>query len=188
MQRMWIAFIVVFLGLAVCLPAGAADGAKHSKPYKIAVIIKATDSDFWQYVIIGAVNYGLDNPDQVKINWSGPKSEADIDKQVSLLEDVVSKNPDGIVIASTSSDATVPALEQAVDQGIAVVTIDNKVHSDKIPAFLATNNKVGGALCADQMVANLKPREFRSRARSVLSVPWLASRCSQTVTRGFGIG
>jgi ribose transport system substrate-binding protein len=141
-----------------CPPAGAADGGKHTKPYKIAVIIKATDSDFWQYVIIGAVNYGLDNPDKVKINWSGPKSEADIDKQVSLLEDVVSKNPEGIVIASTSSDATVPALEQAIDQGIAVVTIDNKVRSDKIPAFLATNNKVGGALCADQMVANLKTK------------------------------
>ena len=144
MKRMWIPLIVLLVGLAVCLPAGAADGAKHTKPYKIAVIIKATDSDFWQYVIIGAVNYGLDNPDKVKISWSGPKSEADIDKQVSLLEDVVSKNPDGIVIASTSSDATVPALEQAIDQGIAVVTIDNKVRSDKIPAFLATNNKVGG--------------------------------------------
>src|SRR6202007_1174140 len=73
-------------------------------------------------------------------------------------EDVVSKNPDGIVIASTSSDATVPALEQAIDQGIAVVTIDNKVRSDKIPAFLATNNKVGGGLCADQMVATLKAK------------------------------
>jgi ribose transport system substrate-binding protein len=155
---MWIAFIVVLVSLMACLPAGAADGGKHTKPYKIAVIIKATDSDFWQYVIVGAVNYGLDNPDKVKISWSGPKSEADIDKQVSLLEDVVSKNPDGIVIASTSSDATVPALEQAIDQGIAVVTIDNKVRSDKIPAFLATNNKVGGALCADQMVANLKAK------------------------------
>ena len=158
MKRMWIAFIVVLVSLMACLPAGAADGGKHTKPYKIAVIIKATDSDFWQYVIIGAVNYGLDNPDKVKISWSGPKSEADIDKQVSLLEDVVSKNPDGIVIASTSSDATVPALEQAIDQGIAVVTIDNKVRSEKIPAFLATNNKVGGALCADQMVANLKAK------------------------------
>jgi ribose transport system substrate-binding protein len=52
----------------------------------------------------------------------------------------------------------VPALEKAVAQGIAVVTIDNRVHSDKIPAFLATNNKVGGALCADQMVANLKAK------------------------------
>lgn len=158
MKRTWRAFILVLVGLTTGLPAGAADGTKHTKPYKIAVIIKATDSDFWQYVIIGATNYGLDNPDKVKISWSGPKSEADIDKQVSLLEDVVSKNPDGIVIASTSSDATVPALEQAIDQGIAVVTIDNKVRSDKIPAFLATNNKVGGALCADQMVADLKAK------------------------------
>ena len=70
--------------------------------------------------------------------------EADIEKQVAIVEDVISKKPDAIVIASTSSDATVPALEKAIDQGIAVVTIDNKVNSDKIPAFLATNNKVGG--------------------------------------------
>jgi ribose transport system substrate-binding protein len=158
MKRIWFALIVALLGHAVCLPTGVAAGAPHTKPYKIAVIIKATDSDFWQYVIIGAVNYGLDNPDKAKVSWDGPKSEADIDKQVSLLEDIVSKKPDAIVIASTSSDSTVPALENAIDQGIAVVTIDNKVHSDKIPAFLATNNKVGGALCADQMVANLKAK------------------------------
>src|SRR5580700_5425374 len=48
-----------------------------------------------------------------------------------------------------------PWREQSI---ITVVTIDNKVHSDKIPAFLATNNRVGGALCADQMVANLKAK------------------------------
>jgi ribose transport system substrate-binding protein len=158
MKRIWIAIMVALVSSAAYLPAGVAAGAEHKKPYNIAVVIKATDSDFWQYVIIGAVNYGLDHPDKAKVNWNGPKSEADIDKQVSLLEDIISKKPDAIVIASTSSDATVPALENAIDQGIAVVTIDNKVHSDKIPAFLATNNKVGGALCADQMVASLKAK------------------------------
>ena len=164
MKKTLISFIVVLVGLAVCLPAfagGTKEGAggamaKHTKPYNIALIIKATDSDFWQYVIIGGVNYGLDNPDKAKVTWYGPKSEADIDKQVAIVEDIISKNPDAIVIASTSSDATVPALEKAIKQGIAVVTIDNRVHSDMIPAFLATNNKVGGGLCADQMVANLK--------------------------------
>jgi hypothetical protein len=48
-----------------------------------------------------------------------------------------------------------PWREQSI---ITVVTIDNKVHSDKIPAFLATNNRVGGALCADQMIASLKAK------------------------------
>jgi len=164
MKKLLITLIVVLAALVVCLPVfaggakeGAAGGmAKHTKPYNIALIIKATDSDFWQYVIIGGTNYGLDNPDKAKVSWYGPKSEADIDKQVAIVEDIISKKPDAIVIASTSSDATVPALEKALKQGIAVVTIDNKVKSDMIPAFLATNNRVGGALCADQMVANLK--------------------------------
>jgi ribose transport system substrate-binding protein len=152
MKKILFAAMVLSMGLIPQLSLA------RSKPYNIAVIIKATDSDFWQYVIIGADNYGLDNPDKAKISWYGPKSEADIEKQVALLEDIVSKKPDAIVIASTSSDSTVPALERAIDEGIAVVTIDNKVNSDKIPAFLATNNKVGGALCADQMVANLKAK------------------------------
>ena len=56
---------------------------------------------------------------------------ADIEKQVAILEDIISKKPDAIVIASTSSDATVPALENAIDQGIAVVTIDNKIQKEK---------------------------------------------------------
>jgi ribose transport system substrate-binding protein len=157
MKNIWIA-IVALVVFVVCPPAQAAASDAHKKPYNIALIIKATDSDFWQYVIIGGTNYGLDHPDQAKVSRYGPKSEADIDKQVAILEDVISRKPDAIVIASTSSDATVPALENAIDQGIVVVTIDNKVHSDKIPAFLATNNKVGGALCADQMVAGLKAK------------------------------
>jgi len=157
MKNIWTAFILTLVSLAVC-PAADAAGATHKKPYNIALIIKATDSDFWQYVIIGGTNYGLDNPDKAKVSWYGPKSEADIEKQVAIVEDIISKKPDAIVIASTSSDATVPALENAIDQGIAVVTIDNKVNSDKIPAFLATNNKVGGGLCADQLVAALKTK------------------------------
>jgi ABC-type sugar transport system substrate-binding protein len=131
MKDTWIALIVALAGLAMCPPPSVAADVAHTKPYNIAVIIKATDSDLWQYVIIGAVNYGLDNPDKAKVSWYGPKSEADIDKQVALLEDIISKKPDAIVIASTSSDATVPALENSIDQGVVVVTIDNKVHSDK---------------------------------------------------------
>jgi ribose transport system substrate-binding protein len=107
MKKMSIALIVALLGLTVCLPAGATAGAMNTKPYNIAVIVKATDSAFWLYAIVGAVNYSLDNPDKAKVSWYGPKSEAEIDKQVSLLEDIISKKPDAIVIASTSSDATV---------------------------------------------------------------------------------
>jgi ribose transport system substrate-binding protein len=136
--------------------SASSSAAAPKKPYNIALIIKATDSDFWQYVIIGGQNYALDNPDQAKVTTYGPPSEADIDKQVAILENVVANKPDAIVIASTSSDATVPAIERAVSEGIPVVTIDNKVNTDKVAAHFATNNLVGGALAATQLVDFIK--------------------------------
>jgi ribose transport system substrate-binding protein len=139
----------LLLAISVCMPVAAQ--AKN-----IAVIIKATDSDFWQYVLVGATNYAKENPGKVNVTTYGPPSEADIDKQVSILEDVINSKPDAIVIASTSSDATVPAIERAAAAGIPVITIDNKVNTDKVSSHLATNNKNGGALAADQLVARLK--------------------------------
>jgi ribose transport system substrate-binding protein len=131
-------------------------GPKGTKPYQIAVIIKATDSDFWQYLLVGANNYAIEHADLVKVTTYGPPSEADIDKQVAILENVISTNPDGIVIASTSSDATVAALEMAYAKGIAIITVDNKVNTSKVHSFLATDNKVGGAMAADKMVEFMK--------------------------------
>lgn len=129
-------------------------------PYDIAVIIKATDSDFWQYVLHGADAAVKElGPNTVKLIYrGGPTSEADIDKQVAIVEDVISKNPKAIVIASTSSDATVPALERAAAQGIKIVMVDNlvKLKPSSYTSFLATNNLKGGALAAQKLVESLK--------------------------------
>lgn len=130
--------------------------ADNGEPKDVAVLIKATDSDFWQYVLIGATNYAAENPDKVKVTTDGPPNESDIDQQVSILEQIISREPDAIVIASTSSDATVPAIEDAVAKGIPVITVDNKVNTDKVATLLATDNLKGGATAADTLVEKLK--------------------------------
>lgn len=132
--------------------APAADAAPAAGAIEIPVIIKATDSDFWQYVWVGAKNYALENPDKASVTLYGPKSEADIDEQISILEDVIAKNPQCILIASTSSDAPVAAMERAKEAGIKIVTIDNKVNTDAVETLLATDNVKGGALAADKML------------------------------------
>lgn len=142
-------------------------GGESEKPYEIAVIIKATDSDFWQYLLVGAKNYGVENPDLVNVTTYGPPSEADIDKQVTILENVISTNPDGIVIASTSSDATVPALEDAAAQGIKIITVDNRVNTDVVSSFLATNNIVGGNLAAEKMYEYMQKHNINPSGKRV---------------------
>ena len=130
--------------------------AQTKKTLEVAVIIKATDSEFWQSMVIGAENYGKTHPD-VKVTVHGPASESEVDKQVAILENVIATKPAGILIASSSSDATVPAINKAIAAGIPVVTADNKVKT-KVTAHLATNNRAGGALAAEKLVEAIKAK------------------------------
>ncbi|MCS7174876.1 substrate-binding domain-containing protein [Pseudothermotoga sp.] len=124
--------------------------------YNIAFIVKATDSEFWQYTIVGAKNAEKDLQGLIKVTVYGPPSEADIDKQVAILEDVIRTKPAAIVISSTSSHATAPALNRAYQQGIKIILIDNFVFNTGYNSFLATNNKLGGGLAAEKVVEFLK--------------------------------
>jgi ribose transport system substrate-binding protein len=143
------------LALALCAGLALLSAPAVAADKQIAVVIKATNSDFWQFVLVGARNYAKEHKG-VTVTTDGPPNEADIDQQVSILENVISRHPDGIVLASTSSDATVPAIEKAAAEGIPVVTIDNKVKTDKVASFLATNNTLGGKMAAQELVNQLK--------------------------------
>jgi len=146
--------LLLVFALVAALTLGVSLSA-FAQPYDIAVIVKATDSDFWQQVLIGARTADKQY-DHLTIREYGPVSEADIQGQVAILENVIISQPDAIVIASTSSDATIPALERAYDMGIKIILIDNLVHTEKYHSFLATDNIVGGGLAAEQFVARLQ--------------------------------
>lgn len=147
-------------------------GAK--KPYNIAVIIKATDSDYWQTLVKGAQAAQKKNPADIKITVYGPPSESDIDKQVSILENVISQKPDAIVIASTSSDATVPAIKKAASQGIPVITCDNQVHTDVVKSFLRTDNVKAGRYAAQTMVNAWKTTNINPENKKVIVISSMA--------------
>lgn len=146
--------LFLVLALVAVLTLGVSLAA-FAQPYDIAVIVKATDSDFWQQVLIGARTADRQF-DHITIREYGPVSEADIQGQVAILENVITSRPDAIVIASTSSDATIPAIERAYDMGIKIILIDNLVHTEKYHSFLATDNIVGGGLAAEQFVKFLQ--------------------------------
>ena len=139
--------------LSFTMVAGAEEAGQDS--YDVVVIVKGMNSEYWQTVLAGAEKAGEDLGN-VNVTTYGPASEADMDDQVSILDDVISKNPDAIVIASTSQDATVPGIEAAYDSGISIILIDGSVNSDKYNTFLATDNEKGGALAAETLVEQLQ--------------------------------
>lgn len=147
---------IVTLVAAATLLYGVGEAVAADPPKQIAVVIKATDSDFWQYLTVGANNYAAEHSD-IKVTIYGAASETDVDKQVSILENLVAKKVAGILVTPSSSDAPAPVLKQAADAGIAVVTADNRVTGADYP-HLATDNLKAGAQGADKLVEVLKSR------------------------------
>lgn len=201
MKRRILAFLLVFL-LGVALLAGCGTNtddtqtdqgnvddigdADINEPYSIAVIVKATDSDYWQTLLAGAKAAERDSNGKVVVTTDGPPSETDIDRQVSILENVISRKPNAVVISSTSSDATVPAVENAISSGIPVITIDNKLNTDIYTSFLATDHRIAAAMAAKEMVEDWKNMGIDPAGKKVIVISSVAGTMVNTErTEGF---
>lgn len=154
--------------------ANSVSNNSNDDAYNISVILKATDSDYWQTLLLGAEQASTDSNGAIKITSSGPTSEVDFEHQVSILENVIITEPDAIVIASGSVDATVPAIEDAMNKGIPVVTIDNKVDTDNITSFFATDHYIAAGLAAEEMVKKWEERGIDPQNKSVFVVSAVA--------------
>jgi ribose transport system substrate-binding protein len=130
---------------------GGAGGAAAGK--KVDVIIKASDSSFWQTMLAGAKKAGGDYG--IKVGLFGPTSETDVNQQVQLVENSISRGVDAIVLASNSSDALNSAIKRARAAGIKVVTADTQV-TTPTEGFIGTDNKKAGEQAGVRMCALLK--------------------------------
>jgi ribose transport system substrate-binding protein len=128
--------------------AGGGDGGRTAGK-KIDVIIKASDSSFWQTMLAGAKQAGGDYGLQVSL--FGPTSETDVAQQVQLVENSISRGADGIVLAPNSSSALNNVIDRARKGGIKVVVVDTQV-TTVTDGFIGTDNtkaaeQAGTQLC-----------------------------------------
>jgi ABC-type sugar transport system substrate-binding protein len=80
--------------------------------------------------------------------------ENDATKQTADVENAIVQGVDAIVISPIQVDAISPALQQAIDAGITVITIDRRVEGvDGILAHVGADNVAGGEVQANTAVA-----------------------------------
>jgi ribose transport system substrate-binding protein len=128
-------------------------GAAFAEGEKIYFIVKATESDFWQIVIDGGRTAGEEFGVEF-ISQAAP-TEADVAKQVSILETAIADKPDAIVLAPTVEDALVPGIEKATEMGIPMIIIDSQASTEQYASFLASDNIAIGTIAADKMAEAL---------------------------------
>jgi ribose transport system substrate-binding protein len=142
-------------GLAVML-VGVGPGTGGAAPagLNVIVIVKATNSQYWQYVFAGARKAVADMGAQG--SYLGASAESDIAGQISITEDAISRHPAALIIAPTAAKPLVAPIERATSAGIPVIVIDSSVETTKYASFLATDNEAAGRLAADQLAAFIK--------------------------------
>ncbi len=124
--------------------------------YTFEIIVKSYQSSYWQAAVTG-----IDSEAEavgVTANSNGPNSESDIADQVQMLEDAISKNPDGIGLAACDQEAVLDALKEAMDAGIPVVLFDSGVPDapeGSVYSTIATDNYGAGATAAENLYAAL---------------------------------
>lgn len=145
------AWMVLFVTSAVLLFGIAGCQKKTAEPTKpvISVIPKGTSQSFWLAVKAGAEDAGKELG--VTIHWEGPTEETDIDGQIRIVQNAITKKVKAIVLAACDAKSLVRYVEQAQKQGIPVVTIDSGIQPDISTAFLATDNVKGGLVAADTL-------------------------------------
>ena len=151
-----IGLVAVVLGAVAGRASTESDGGGGSAgPAAVAgkqvdVIIKASDSSFWQTMLAGAKKAGADFG--VDVSLFGPTSETDVNEQVQLMENSISRGADAVAIASNSSDALNDVIKRAREADIKVITVDNAVTTET-DGFIGTDNlkagEAGGARLCD---------------------------------------
>jgi len=76
--------------------------------------------------------------------------------QTPILNAVIAKHPDGIIISPMAGVAMVPPLSQAKQASIKVVFVDSTAADSSLAeSFVSSDNTAGGALAAQKVVAEL---------------------------------
>jgi ribose transport system substrate-binding protein len=157
------ALSLCFFSVAVLLGSGcqkSEETPKQTKP-KIALVMKSLANEFFSTMADGARKHQVEHAKEYDLIVNGIKNETDLAEQVNLVEQMIARQVNAIVIAPADSKALVTVLKRAKDSGILVVNIDNKLDPQvlkqaglSIP-FVGPDNRAGARKVGDVLAKQL---------------------------------
>jgi ribose transport system substrate-binding protein len=155
MKRKSFSVALVVLAISACGERPGPDG----RP-RVALVMKSLANEFFSTMADGARAHQQEkNAYELIVN--GIKDERDLSRQVALVEEMIADGVDAIVIAPADSKALVTVLKRAVDAGIAVVNIDNRLDPEILEnagldvPFVGPDNRKGARAVGEVLAGRL---------------------------------
>jgi len=138
----------------------SAAGTNDDERPVIALVMKSLANEFFVNMASGAERHQAER-ENYELIINGIRNESDLAQQVALVDQMISRGVDAIVIAPADSQVLVPALARASAAGIVIVNIDNRLEPEvledyglSIP-FIGPSNRAGAKMVGDFALQNV---------------------------------
>jgi ribose transport system substrate-binding protein len=152
-KRSGLSFGVTGLICSLCLWPSACQSPQHER---IAVIPQVDGETLWEPAHVGAEYAAVQAG--VSVYWNAPTNADDVQAQIRLVNKVVDRNYQGLVLAPDRSLALITHVYRALAQGIPKVIIGSPL---AIPAggsllYILNDDAEGGQIAAQRVAGLLK--------------------------------
>jgi ribose transport system substrate-binding protein len=140
------------------------DGLNLKAGSYISIIGRGSGDSYWNTLASGVkqaaddINeaLGYTGNDKVKVTYNAPDKSTDIDDQVNILDEELSRYPDVIGIASVDAAACQVQFDLATESDIPIVAFDSSNNYDGILCVVKTDNISAAAAVADNLSTEIK--------------------------------
>ena len=146
--------LVMMLSLTACRVT--IDGENNNKKTKvtngsIGLSVSTQNNPFFVSLAEGAQKAAKDLGVKLSIADAGD----DVTKQVSDIEDLLSKDISVLIVNPVDSDAVAGAVQNAIDKGVKVISVDRAVNGVTVDCQIASDNVAGAELATQYIVDTL---------------------------------
>ena len=144
-------------GLSCAIAVCVALASCNSHPQvNIAVIPQTEGLGFWEALHTGAEEAA--DPAGIHIYWNAPTREDDVEAQIALVDRIVNKNYQGLVLAPDQALSLITPVRRAMAHGIPTVVIGSPL---PIPpggnlSYILNDDEEGGRLAAERAAVLMK--------------------------------
>ncbi len=149
--------------------ASSCNRGEKSNTVEIALVTKALDSEWWQRVKAGGEEVARANPG-VHLAVLAPEREVNIDQQVSILEDQITKKVAALAVAPAGVAELLPVLEKAKSAGIPVIIMDTDINWPGKLSYVGADNKNAGRLAGEFLAKTLGGKGKVAVIRGILGI------------------
>jgi ribose transport system substrate-binding protein len=123
--------------------------------------MKSLANEFFKTMADGATAHQRQHAGEFDLIVNGIKDELDVARQIDVVEQMIAERVDALVLAPADSRALVPVTRRALEAGIVVVNIDNRLDASALREqgisvpFVGPDNRKGARMVGEAVAARL---------------------------------